>query len=49
MEILPTAFIGVTCLLIGVIAGSRYGYKRGALIGSRRGFKRGIDVSRANR
>jgi len=49
MEILPTAFIGVTCLLVGIIAGSRFGYKRGALIGSRRGFKRGIDVSRANR
>ena len=49
MEILQTAFIGVICLLLGVIAGSRYGYKRGALIGSRRGFKRGIDVSRANR
>lgn len=49
MEILQTAFIGVTCLLIGVIAGSRYGYRRGAVMGSRRGFKRGIDVSRANR
>jgi hypothetical protein len=49
MEILPTAFIGVTCLIIGAISGSRIGYKRGALIGSRRGFKRGIDVSRANR
>ena len=49
MEILLTAFIGVACLLLGVLAGSRYGYKRGALIGSRRGFKRGIDVSRANR
>jgi hypothetical protein len=49
MEILLTAFIGVTCLLVGVIAGSRYGYRRGAVMGSRRGFKRGIDVSRANR
>lgn len=49
MEILQTAFIGVTCLLLGVIAGSRYGYRRGAIMGSRRGFKRGIDVSRANR
>jgi hypothetical protein len=49
MEILPTAFIGVTCLLLGLIAGSRIGYRRGAIMGSRRGFKRGIDVSRANR
>jgi len=49
MEILSTAFIGVTCLIIGIMAGTRFGYRRGALEGSRRGFKRGIDVSRANR